>query len=169
MYRNNVVWELRVSKTNELITTYNDKSVEDFKFKELSLEQQKKIKRIVLGIPEFNNFNEEDFDEWYRYIATIGIDENDGEDYNSLNEFKKEADLESYPLYFLKTLQREDFNETADYYTIQNIVGYEDSMIVLASYKTFEEAEKYCKEHNISVNNILPQNFGENFLDITEM
>lgn len=169
MYRLNVVWELRVSKTDELIATYNNKHAEDFEFKELSLEQQKKIKRIVIENLEFSNFNEEDFDEWYRYIATIGIDENNEEDYNSLNEFKKEADLESYPLYFLKTLQREDFNETADYYTIQGIAGYEDSMIVLASYKTFEEAEKYCKEHDISVNNILPQNFGENFLDITEM
>ena len=138
MYRLNVVWELRVSKTDELIATYNNKHAEDFEFKELSLEQQKKIKRIVIENLEFSNFNEEDFDEWYRYIATIGIDENNEEDYNSLNEFKKEADLESYPLYFLKTLQREDFNETADYYTIQGIAGYEDSMIFLASYKTFE-------------------------------
>ena len=120
MYRNNVVWELRASKTDELITTFNNKSLEDFEFSKQPEEIQKRIKKIVLSISDFNGFDENDFDEWY-------------------------------------------------YYTVQDIAGYEDSMVILASYKTFEEAERYCKKHNISVNNILPQNFGEDFLDITEM
>ena len=167
MYRNNVVWELRASKTDELITTFNNKSLEDFEFSKQSEETQKRIKKIVLSISDFNGFDENDFDEWYYYIATIS--ESGGEDYCSLNQFKREADFNSYPLYFLKTFQREDFNEIADYYTVQDIAGYEDSMVILASYKTFEEAERYCNKHNISVNNILPQNFGEDFLDITEM
>ena len=167
MYRNNVVWELRASKTDELITTFNNKSLEDFEFSKQSEETQKRIKKIVLSISDFNGFDENDFDEWYYYIATIS--ESGEEDYYSLNQFKREADFNSYPLYFLKTFQREDFNEIADYYTVQDIAGYEDSMVILASYKTFEEAERYCKKHNISVNNILPQNFGEEFLDITEM
>ena len=167
MYRNNVVWELRASKTDELIATFNDNHLEDFEFSKQPEEIQKKIKKIVLSISDFNGFDENDFDEWYYYIATIS--ESGEEDYYSLNQFKREADFNSYPLYFLKTFQREDFNETADYYTVQDIAGYEDSMVILASYKTFEEAERYCKKHNISVNNILPQNFGEDFLDITEM
>ena len=167
MYRNNVVWELRASKTDELIATFNDNHLEDFEFSKQPEEIQKKIKKNVLSISDFNGFDENDFDEWYYYIATIS--ESGEEDYYSLNQFKREADFNSYPLYFLKTFQREDFNETADYYTVQDIAGYEDSMVILASYKTFEEAERYCKKHNISVNNILPQNFGEDFLDITEM
>ena len=166
MYRNNVVWELRASKTNELITTFNN-HLEDFEFSKQPEEIQKRIKKIVLSISDFNGFDENDFDEWYYYIATIS--ESGEEDYYSLNQFKREADFNSYPLYFLKTFQREYFNEIADYYTVQDIAGYEDSMVILASYKTFEEAERYCKKHNISVNNILPQNFGEDFLDITEM
>ena len=167
MYRNNVVWELRASKTDELITTFNNKCLEDFEFSKQPEEIQKRVKKIVLSVSDFNGFDENDFDEWYYYIATIS--ESGGEDYYSLNQFKREADFNSYPLYFLKTFQREDFNEIADYYTVQDIAGYEDSMVILASYKTFEEAERYCKKHNISVNNILPQNFGEDFLDITEM
>ena len=167
MYRNNVVWELRASKTDELITTFNNKNLEDFEFSKQPEEIQKRIKENVLSISDFNGFDENDFDEWYYYIATIS--ESGGEDYYSLNQFKRETDFNSYPLYFLKTFQREDFNEIADYYTVQDIAGYEDSMVILASYKTFEEAERYCKKHNISVNNILPQNFGEDFLDITEM
>ena len=167
MYRNNVVWELRASKTDELIATFSDNHLEDFEFSKQPEEIQKRIKKIVLSVSDFNGFDENDFDEWYYYIATIS--ERGGEDYYSLNQFKREADFDSYPLYFLKTFQREDFNEIADYYTVQDIAGYEDSMVILASYKTFEEAERYCKKHNISVNNILPQNFGENFLDITEM
>ena len=166
MYRNNVVWELRVSKTDELITTFNE-HLEDFEFSKQPEEIQKRIKEIVLSVSDFNGFDENDFNEWYYYIVTIS--ESGGEDYYSLNQFKREADFNSYPLYFLKTFQREDFNEIADYYTVQDIAGYEDSMVILASYKTFEEAERYCKKHNISVNNILPQNFGEDFLDITEM
>ena len=158
MYRNNVVWELRASKTDELITTFNNKCLEDFEFSKQPEEIQKKIKEIILNVPDFNGFY---------YIATIS--ESGEEDYYSLNQFKREADFNSYPLYFLETFQREDFNEIADYYTVQDIAGYEDSMVILASYKTFEEAERYCKKHNISVNNILPQNFGEDFLDITEM
>ena len=168
MYKENIVWELRVSETDELITTYSERFLDDFDFSRLSLEQQKKIKEIVLNIPGFSDF-EEDLSEWYYYIATIGIDDETDNNYSSLDEFKKEADFESYPLYFLRTIQRKDFNETADYYTIQDIAGYEDSMVILASYKTFKEAEKYCKKNNISVNNILPQNFGETFLDITEI
>ena len=167
MYRNNVVWELRTSKTDELIATFNDNHLEDFEFSKQSEEIQKRIKKNVLSVSDFNGFDENDFDEWYYYIATIS--ESGEEDYYSLNQFKREADFNSYPLYFLKTFQREDFNEIADYYTVQDIAGYEDSMVILASYKTFEEAERYCKKHNISVNNILPQNFGEDFLDITEM
>ena len=166
MYRNNVVWELRASKTDELITTFNN-HLEDFEFSKQPEEIQKRIKKIVLSISDFNGFDENDFNEWYYYIVTIS--ESGGEDYYSLNQFKREADFNSYPLYFLKTFQREYFNEIADYYTVQDIAGYEDSMVILASYKTFEEAERYCKKHNISVNNILPQNFGEDFLDITEM
>lgn len=169
MYRENIVWKLRVSKTDELITTYSERFLEDFDFNKLSLEQQKKIKKIVLNIPDFDDFEEEDFNEWYYYIATIGINDETNDDYNSLDEFKKNADFESYPLYFLRTIQRKDFNETADYYTIQDIAGYEDSMVILASYRTFKEAERYCKKNNISVNNILPQNFGGTFLDITEI
>ena len=167
MYRLNVVWELRTSKTDELITTFNNNHLEDFEFSKQPEEIQKKIKEIVLSVSDFNGFDENDFNEWYYYIVTIS--ESGGEDYYTLNQFKREADSNSYPLYFLKTFQREDFNEIADYYTVQDIAGYEDSMIILASYKTFEEAERYCKKHNISVNNILPQNFGEDFLDITEM
>ena len=167
MYRNNVVWELRTSKTDELIATFNDNHLEDFEFSKQSEEIQKRIKKNVLSVSDFNGFDENDFDEWYYYIATIS--ESGEEDYYSLNQFKREADFNSYPLYFLKTFQREDFNEIADYYTVQDIAGYEDSMVILASYKTFEEAERYCKKRNISVNNILPQNFGEDFLDITEM
>lgn len=167
MYRNNVVWELRATKTDELITTFNNKHLEDFEFSKQPEEIQKRIKKIVLSVPDYNDFDESDFDEWYYYIATIS--ESDEEDYFSLNQFKREGNFDSCPLYFLKTFQREDFNEIADYYTVQDIAGYEDSMVILASYKTFEEAERYCKKHNISVNNILPQNFGEDFLDITEM
>lgn len=170
MYRNNVCWELRASKTDELITTFNN-HLEDFEFAKQLEKIQKKIKEIVLSISDFDAYfdasDENLLDEWGYYIATIS--ESDEEDYYSLNQFKREADFNSYPLYFLKTFQREDFNEIADYYTVQDIAGYEDSMIILASYKTFEEAERYCKKHNISVNNILPQNFGEDFLDITEM
>ena len=166
MYRNNVVWELRASKTDELITTFNN-HLEDFEFSKQPEEIQKRIKKIVLSVSDFNGFDENDFDEWYYYIVTIS--ESGGEDYYSLNQFKREADFNSYPLYFIKTFQREYFNEIADYYTVQDIAGYEDSMVILASYKTFEEAERYCNKHNISVNNILPQNFGEDFLDITEM
>ncbi len=166
MYRNNVVWELRASKTDELITTFNN-HLEDFEFAKQPEKIQKKIKEIVFSISDFDAFDENVFNEWYYYIATIS--ESDEEDYYSLNQFKREADFNSYPLYFLKTFQREDFNEIADYYTVQDITGYEDSMVILASYKTFEEAERYCKKHSISVNNILPQNFGEDFLDITEM
>ena len=170
MYKNNIVWELRVSGTDELITTYTGKYMENFNFKELSLDQQKKIKEIVLSIPYFNNFSEEVFDEWDYYIVTVGMNENnDEEDYNSLSDFKREGDFELYPLYLLKTIQREDFNVTADYYTVQKIAGSEDSMVILASYRTFKEAEKYCKKYHISVNNILPQKFGENFLDITQI
>ena len=167
MYKNNIVWELRVSGTDELITTFNNNNLEDFEFSKQPEEIQKRIKKIVLSASDFNGFDENDFDEWYYYIATIS--ESGEEDYYSLNQFKRKADFNSYPLYFLKTFQREDFNEIADYYTVQDIAGYEDSMVILASYKTFEEAERYCKKHNISVNNILPQNFGEDFLDITEM
>ena len=67
MYRNNVVWELRASKTDELITTFNNKSLEDFEFSKQPEEIQKRIKEIVLGISDFNGFDENDFDEWYYY------------------------------------------------------------------------------------------------------
>ena len=168
MYRYNVMWELRASKTDELITTYDNKFLDDFEFAEQTEKIQKKIKEVVFSNPNFNNFDEESFDEWYYYITTIGIND-DEEDYNSLDEFKKDENFDLYPLYFLKTIIKEEFNIIADYYTVQNIGGYEDSMIILASYKTFEEAEIYCKKYDISINNILPQNFGENFLDITDM
>ena len=42
MYRNNIVWELRVSETDELITIYKNKWLECFEFKKQSKEIREK-------------------------------------------------------------------------------------------------------------------------------
>lgn len=168
MYRINVVWELRVSETDELITTYENKWLECFEFKKQSEKVQEKIKKIVSKY--YNLFDEKDYNQWDTYIAIIGgegITENeldiDDDDIDfSTKEELEEADynFETCPLYFIATIQREEYISPADYFTIHN-----DELRFIASYKTFEEAERYCKENNISVNNIIPQIFGDEFVD----
>ena len=48
MYRLNVVWELRVSETDELITTYENRWLEDFEFTKQPKKIREKIKKIIL-------------------------------------------------------------------------------------------------------------------------
>lgn len=168
MYRINVVWELRVSETDELITTYKG-WLEYFEFTEQPKEIREKIKKIVSKY----GTHVKNYSNWYRYIATIGkpySENEDDEEYKILEEFRRyESDFSDYPLYFLKTIQKEEYDSTADYYTIQKEYDYDEGSYVAASYKTFEEAEKYCKENNISVNNIVPQTFGNGFVELYDI
>lgn len=169
MYRVNIVWELRVSETDELITTYENKWLECFSFKEQSEKIQEKIKEIVLKY----NDHIKNYSDWDEYVATIGkacCGEEDDEEYRTLEEFKKyKSDFSDYPLYFLKTIQKEEYDCQADYYTIQKEDTYSENLYTVASYKTFEEAEEYCKKNNISINNIVPQTFGNNFVELYDL
>ena len=169
MYRNNIVWELRVSETDELITIYKNKWLECFEFKKQSKEIREKIKKIVSKY----DTHIDNYSDWYRYAATIGKacgEDDDDEEYKTLEEFKKcELDFLEYPFYFLKTIQREEYDSPADYYTIQKEYDYDEGSYVVASYKTFEEAENYCKKNNISVNNIVPQTFGNDFVALCDI
>lgn len=168
MYRVNVVWELRVSETDELITTYENKWPDFFSFRKQSEKIQEKIKEIV---SKYGN-HVENYSDWDEYIATIGKayddDEEDNEEYETLEEFKKcKSDFSSYPLYFLKTIQKEKYDCPANYYTVQDDCG--KGLRIMASYKTFEEAEEYCKKNNISVNHIAPETFGDNFVEFYDL
>lgn len=169
MYRNNVVWELRVSETDELITTYENKWLECFEFKKQPKGICEKIKKIVSKY----GTHVENYSDWYSYIATIGkaySEDEDDEEYKTLEEFRRyESDFSDYPLYFLKTIQREEYDSPADYYTVQKEYDYDEGSYVVASYRTFEEAEKYCKENNISVNNIIPETFGDEFVELCDI
>lgn len=165
MYRLNVVWELRVSETDELITTYEDRWLEDFEF----MEQPKKIRDKIKKIISKYGTHVEDYSDWYGYTVSVG--EGEGEevnDYKTVEEFKRKVDFSESPLYFLKTIQREEYDSPTDYYTVQDWI-YGESSNVIMSYKTFEEAEKYCKENNISINNIIPQTFGNEFVELCDI
>lgn len=176
MYRLKVVWELRVSETDELITTHGNKWIGNFVFKKQSEEVQEKIKKIV---SKYYLFDEKDYNQWDIYIAVIGgegiteneLDINDDDIDFSTKEELAEADynFEASPLYFIATIQREEYDSPADYYTIQKEYDYDKDSYVVASYKTFEEAENYCKENNISVNNIIPQIFGNEFVELRDI
>lgn len=168
MYRLNVVWELRMSETDELITTHEG-WLENFEFMEQPKEIRDKIKGIVWEYCGFFFDDEEDYDDFTEYALTVG--EGEGEeanDYETIEEFKRKVDFSEFPLYFLRTIQREEYDLPADYYTVQNW-GYGDASNIIASYRTFEEAEKYCKENNISVNNIIPQIFGNEFVELCDI
>lgn len=168
MYRLNVVWELRVSETDELITTHKG-WLENFKFTEQQKEIFEKIKEIVWEYTGYFFDDEEEYDEWIDYALAVGEgDEEEGTDYKTVEEFKRKVDFSEFPLYFLRTIQREEYDLPADYYTVQNW-GYGDASNIIASYRTFEEAEKYCKENNISVNNIIPQTFGDEFVELCDI
>lgn len=123
MYGNHVVWELRVSKTDELIATYSDESLDNFEFKKQSIEVKKKIKKIV---SKYYNFEEEDFDEWDTYIAIIGAEaEEKGmidkmeTDFSTKKDFEiTDDDFEACPLYFLGTIKKDN---TYNYKNTSNI------------------------------------------------
>lgn len=169
MYRLNVVWELRASETDELITTYENRWLENFEFTKQPKKIREKIKKIILKYCGYFFDDEEDYDDWTDYALSVG--EGKGEeanDYKTIEEFKRKVDFSDFPFYFLRTIRREEYDSPADYYTIQDY-GYEESSCVIASYKTFEEAETYCKENNISVNNIIPQTFGNNFVELCDI
>lgn len=169
MYGINVVWELRVSETDELITTYEDRWLEDFTFAEQPKKIREKIKKIILKYCDYFFDDDEDYDNWTDYALSVGEGEGaEANDYKTIEEFKRKVDFSEYPLYFLKTIQREEYDLPADYYTVQDWL-YGESSNVIMSYRTFEEAEKYCKENNISVNNIIPQTFGNEFVELCDI
>lgn len=168
MYRMNIVWELRVSETDELITTHEG-WLENFEFTEQPKKIREKIKKIILKYCDYFFDEDEDYDDWTDYTLSVG--EGEGEevnDYQTVEEFKRKVDFSDFPFYFLKTIQREEYDSSADYYTVQDWL-YGESSNVIMSYKTFEEAEKYCKENNISVNNIIPQTFGNEFVELCDI
>lgn len=167
MYRINIIWELRVSETDELITTYKERWLENFNLMEQSKKIHDKINKIVLKYCGYSFNSEENYNNWTDYITTIG--EGEGEeanDYKTVEEFKRKADFSNHPLYFLKIISKEEYNFPADYYTIQDYRYGE--MYIIASYKTFEEAEEYCKKNNIPVNYIVPETFGDNFVELCD-
>ena len=142
MYGNHVVWELRVSKTDELIATYSNESLDNFEFKKQSIEVKKKIKKIV---SKYYNFEEEDFDEWGTYIAIIGAEaEEKGmidkmeTDFSTKKDFEiTDDDFEACPLYFLGTIKKDN---TYNYKNTSNIKEICRTIAVdlLQNYESYE-------------------------------
>lgn len=144
-----LIWDVFCSADDSKIGT--TKSI--YRFEEKLLEKMYSIVSIYYDYTYIKFI-----DRFYFFVASVGM--YDYCLYNSLEKLKNEWAKQKVYFYMVSHNEWNMTEVEADYFSIQGTDGY-DSPFTKATYQDYDSAIKYCRENNVDIGNIVPQEWGE--------
>ena len=144
-----LVWDIFCSADGSKIGT--TKSI--YRFEEKLLEKMYSIVSIYYDYTYIKFI-----DRFYFFVAPVGT--YDYCIYRSLEELKNEWAEQDVYFYMVSHNKWSMIEVEADYFSIQDTDSY-DKFFTKAIYQDYDSAIKYCRENNVDINNIVPQEWGE--------
>ena len=145
-----LVWDVFCTANDSKIGTANS----GYNFNEELLKKMYSIASI------YYDYTYEEFaDCFHSFVALVGKYDNYC-DYRSLEELKNDWAELGIHFYMVSHNEWNMIEVEADYFSIQDINDY-DRPFTKATYQDYDSAIKYCRENNVDINNIVPQEWGE--------
>ena len=144
-----LVWDVFCSADGSKIGT--TKSI--YRFEEKLLEKMYSIVSIYYDYTYIKFI-----DRFYFFVVSVGM--YDYCTYRSLEELKNEWGNRDVYFYMVSHNKWSMIEVEADYFSIQDNDSY-NSFFTKAIYQDYDSAIRYCRENNVDINNIVPQEWGE--------